>query len=187
MGYKTQSIEGIFDDFNFKGLSLKASKSISDSGAFVFGEYYAVEHSSSNTFGDVISEFESDIRQYEIGLGYKYSVTNKSDLFAEFAYGNTDIEAKDTQENTVDSNLTFVTESRVDNDFYRLGVGGRSQIYTQFEVFAKADFVKYSEGDGDIGWTIGGRYNITKQFDAEVSIYNVDESKSWFVGLSYRF
>ncbi|MCL1076584.1 hypothetical protein D5R81_00090 [Parashewanella spongiae] len=186
LGYKTLSIDGI--DGNFKGLSLKASKSFGDSGVFVFGEYSAVEYSDSVTQGDVKAEIESDVKQYELGLGYQYSISDKSDLFAELAFGNSEITSEEKFTDNSDHNFNFVSELKADDDFYRFGVGGRSQIYDQFEVFAKVDAIKYSEGNStEIGWTVGGRYNITQHFDAQVSVFNYENLTNWFVGGVYRF
>ncbi|MBM7070743.1 hypothetical protein JQC92_01630 [Shewanella sp. 202IG2-18] len=186
LGYKTLKIDDM--DGNFKGLSLKASKSFGGSGVFALGEYFTVEHSDSVTLDDGKVELESDVKQYELGLGYKYSMTDKSDLFVELAFGNSEIKGEERFTDNLDHNFNFVSELKADDDFYRLGVGGRSQIYDQFEVFAKVDAIKYSDGNStEIGWTVGGRYNITKQFDAEVSVFNYEDLTSWFVAGVYRF
>ena len=186
LGYKTLNIDGI--DENFKGLSLKASKSISDSGIFGFVEYSAVEFSDKAVQGDVSYEISSDVNQYELGLGYKYSLSEKSDLFAEVAFGNSELKGKEKITDAADFNANTVTEIQADDKFFRLGIGGRSQIYSKFEVFAKVDAIKYSDGDStELGWTVGGRYNITEQFDFEVSVFDFEDTTSWFVGGSYRF
>ena len=186
LGYRTMDIGGI--DENYKGFSLKASKTIFDTGLFVFGEYYAVEFSDSMKQGDVAAEITSDLKQYDLGVGYKYSVSKKSDLFVEIAFGNTELSAENSITNASNSDLNSYSNATADDDFYRIGVGGRSQVYERFEMFAKVDAIKYSEqNSSELGWTVGGRYNITNQLDAEVSYFEYDDTKSWLIGASYRF
>ncbi|MBM7072423.1 hypothetical protein JQC92_10320 [Shewanella sp. 202IG2-18] len=184
LGYKSLKIEGLDD--NFAGLAVKLNKSLGDTGTYLLAEYSIVEYSDSHSQGDVDVKLSSDITQYELGLGYQYSLNNKTDLFAELAFGKNDIEAK---EKASTGTTVFVDNKQsYDDNLFRFAVGGRSQIYDQLELFGKVDAIKYSDADStELGWTVGGKYNITKQFDATVEVFNFEDSSSWFIGGSYRF
>lgn len=147
-------------DGDADGAFLRGSYNFGQSGFYGFGEYAQVEIDNTNF----------DVGLSEVGLGYHYGVTAKTDLLGEVSYNNIDVDGLG------------------DVDGHRASFGVRSALHPRFNALAKVNYRDYENIDGDYSLTVGGEYKFNQRWSmvGEVEA-GQDDAEQYRVGVRASF
>lgn len=162
-------------------------------GAFVRGSYDL--GSGINVFGGVsrVSEdfdlgagvhLDLDVTQYELGLGYHQSVSERVDFIAEAAYLRVDIDAEVRQ--VPDASASDAAKGG------RAAIGVRSAMSDALEGWVKANYYDGGDFEGGFTGTIGAqfKFNPTWGVSAEIEhgeLLLSDKDTKYLVGVRASF
>lgn len=156
-GYVVTDIDGIGSDAD--GFLLRGSIEITDS-IFLFAGY-----TDQGVYG-------VDLKQYGIGAGYAWSMTDTTDLYGKVGY--------------VRAEADFAGFG-VDDDGYSLGVGIRSFVTKRLELEAAVTYVDLSDSGDDTTLGAGARWYFTEHLAAGVEAEVGDDATSYGIGLRWSF
>jgi len=139
-------------------------------GSFEFGE--------SNVYGlagvtrlDVDdSPLKLDAR--ELGIGYALPLSDRSDLFAEASYLDSEVR---------------VPGGAIDGNGYRTSVGLRSGLTDRLEGLVKANYVDGDDFDGDFSGTVGGLVKLTPTWGITGDVTFDDDAETYQLGVRASF
>lgn len=141
------------------GFGVRGSFEFGDSGFYGLGGYNQVE----------IDDFNVDVDNYEIGIGYGHGLSDNLDLISELAYINSDV------------------DNIGDVDGYRGSVGLRGSFTDKFEGLIKANYLDGSDVDGDFTGTIGAQYKFTQTWGLTGEVEFGDGGETYLVGVRASF
>ncbi len=127
------------------------------SGSYLLSENVFVAAGYSSVSDDIFGT-EVDWNQGNIGLGYRYGISNTADVFAAVSYEYMEFEAN--------------SES-VDDSGYGLHVGVRNMLTDNFELVVKVGYVDIGN-DSATAYNISGYYHFNNQFAVGLG-YSVGE------------
>ncbi|KFL36234.1 hypothetical protein [Arenimonas donghaensis] len=139
-------------------------------GSFEFGE--------SNVYGLAgVTRLELDnspvkLDGRELGLGYALPLSDRSDLFAEAAYLDTEV---------------AVPGGAIDGNGYRTSIGLRSGLTDRLEGLVKANYVDGDDFDGNFSGTVGGLVKLTPTWGITGDVTFDDDAETYQVGLRASF
>ena len=110
-------------------------------------------------------EFDTDLSQFNLGLGYHHSISNRTDLVTEISYINTDIEIEGESE---------------DGDDGRVSVGVRHMLADSFEGWIKGHYTDGDFYDGSFSASIGGQFKFNPTWGA-VGEFEIGDDQSLFM------
>jgi len=144
-------------------------------GAFAFGDTGLYGLAGYSRVGIHDTPFRID--SHELGLGYAHALSNRTQLFAEAAYLDTELTGFVTIDGT----------GIIDANGYRGSVGVRSALTERFEGLAKANYVDGDDFDGDFTGTVGGLYKFTPTWGLSGDVTFGDGAQVYSLGLRASF
>ncbi len=155
-----------FDESDFEyepdGFAISASKLVTDD-VFVTGEY-----SQQN---DDILGIEVDLDMLTLGLGYRYAISNTTDLFGIVSYEKVEISGSGESE---------------DEDGYGLTAGARSMVTDNVELRGAIKFIDTDRGS-DTSFLVGADYFFSPAFAVGVSYETSDDLSTLGLNARYNF
>ncbi len=169
----------------FAALPFAASAAESVSYNYVQGGYVATDadggdadgygidgsvaiHDNFHIFGGYnrqeTDDFNIDVDQWKLGVGYNYGINDKVDLVTRVAYQKLDV------------------ENAIDFDGYSAEVGVRGAIGEKFEGYAFAGYEDYEEFDGDFYGRLGATVKFNQNWGLNGDVKFADGDTEWFVG-----
>ena len=136
------------DDIEAGGFFVGGSAALGDT-FYLFGSYRAGDDDigvSSPVLGDLGSA-GIDMTQFNIGLGYHHSLSQRTDLLTEVSFLSTEIEVDDAGDQ--------------DGDDFRVAVGVRHLMADAVDVWAKGNYTDGDVYDGTFSATFGMQYKFT--------------------------
>lgn len=158
-GYAQVGEFGIDDDFN--GYGLRGSVAIADNWYFV-GDYY----NTDATFSGVVS-VDNDLDIYDLGVGYRHGLSDKSDFFVDVAYSN------------IEMSNSFTS---FDDDGYRVRAGFRGQLGSKFEGSIAAVYRDFGDFGDDTALQLGGLIEFTPTWGLSLEA-EIGEDTRYFAGV----
>jgi Ax21 family sulfation-dependent quorum factor len=159
LSYSFVELDYVNVDGDADGFGLRGAYNFGDSNFYALGSYIAVETDS----------FNIDIDSYEIGAGYHYGISENTDLIAELAYVETDV------------------NGLADVDGYRLSGGFRGNLAESFEGLAKLNYIDGTDFDGDFTLTLGGQYKFNDTWGMTGEVEFADGGETYLVGVRASF
>ena len=104
-----------------------------------------------NVVPGMTASLDADITQYNLGLGYHWSLNERTDLLAELSYYSTEVE--------VDNSY-----AGLDGDDVRASVGVRHWMADSVEVWGKASFTDGDAYDQVVSGTLGLQWKLTEHW-----------------------
>jgi len=155
--YVETDIDGV--SRNADGYALRGSIGITDN-VFMFAGY------TDQSIGPL------DFEIYNIGAGYAWSLTPRTDLYGKVSYVRAELSGPGFGGN---------------DDGFGLGIGVRHLVTDQFELEAAVSYVDLSDSGDDTALGIGARWHFTPQFSLGAEASFADDAKSYGVGLRWSF
>ena len=155
-----------FDDFDADGdiFGIEGSFAVSDS-FHVFAGYGV---------GEVEDNISSiDLDQWNIGLGYNMSLSDKIDLVTGLSYEYIELSA--------------ANQISVDDNGFGLSVGLRMAATENLEVNAGLSYIDYSDGGDNTAIGGGVLYSFTESFALGASVSFDDDTTGYNVGGRFYF
>lgn len=123
------------------------------------------------SYGKTDFDFDIDLTQLHVGLGYRIGLSDNTEFFATASY--------------VDVEVGIEGFGSVDESGYGLGIGVRSNVSDLVEVYAEIAYVDL--GDGGDGTALGGGiwFNLNESFALGLGAAVDDDVTSY--GASARF
>lgn len=151
-------------DLNYEpdGFSISASKLVTDD-VFVTGSY---SMQNDDIFGT-----EVDFDRLSLGLGYRYALSNKTDLYGIVSYEDVEISGSGESEN---------------EDGYGLTAGARSMVMDNIELRGAVKYIDTDSGS-DTSLLIGGDYFFSPAFAVGVSYETSDDLSTFALNARYNF
>jgi hypothetical protein len=146
---------------NFNGYGIRGSVALGDHW-YLLGDYY-------NTDGTitVVVSVDNDIDIYDLGVGYRHGLSDKTDFFVDLSYSNIELSNQ------------FAS---IDDDGYRARLGVRGQLASKFEGSIAAVHRDFGDFGNDTALQLGGliEFNETLGLSLEAEI---GEDTRYFAGL----
>jgi hypothetical protein len=152
------------DDIEAAGFFVGGSAALGET-FHVFGGYRAGSDDVRVTVLGVGDEFDTDLSQFNLGLGYHHSISDRTDLVTEISYINTDIEIEGESE---------------DGDDGRVSVGVRHMLADSFEGWIKGHYTDGDFYDGSFSASIGGQFKLNPTWGA-VGEFEIGDDQSLFM------
>lgn len=176
------------DDVKADGYYLKGSIELGQSPFYLFGGYRQAEDDKVGLslsahqclFLRCPPNLDMEIKQYDVGLGYHHSLSERVDLIADLSYVHTKVD--------VDTPAGFTRISASDDgDDYRVGVGIRGNLASNLEGWVKATYTDGDFYDSQFGGTLGllVKFNPTWGLVGEAEIG--DDIQTYSVGVRASF
>ena len=99
---------------------------------------------------------DADTTQYNLGLGYHWGLSDRTDLLAELSYYSTEVD--------VDVDTVFGDPAGLDGDDVRASVGVRHWMADSVEVWGKASFTDGDAYDQVVSGTLGLQWKLTEHW-----------------------
>lgn len=109
-----------------------------------------------------------NVDSYELGGGYHYGLTGRTDLIGELAYQRSDV-------------------GPFNVSGWRGSMGVRSALSDKLEGFVKANYYDGHDYDGDFTGTLGAQYKFTKTWGATVEGEFGNGNKNYLLGARASF
>lgn len=155
-GYR--AIDGDFGP-DADGAYVKGSYNFGDSGFYAFGEYGWQDYKG----------FDFEFEAYDVGLGYHYGLSDRTDLIGEVAYTHWD------------GDFGF------DADGYRVGVGLKSALTDRLEGLAQVNYRDNDFVDETTG-LLGVRYSFNDRWSLNATgEFGSVDGDTYSVGVRYSF
>jgi opacity protein-like surface antigen len=165
-GYETVDSNG--DELT--GFNVSGSKLLSES-VFVAGSYSRAENDMSVQGYD----FDIEYNVLSLGLGYRYAISQTSDVFASVAY----------EELELNINSSIYDEGDSDDGF-SLNTGIRSALSDRLEVGATLQYIKIGD-ENETGLKLSALYKLTEELSVGVGYKKVDEQETLTLSASIYF
>jgi Ax21 family sulfation-dependent quorum factor len=154
-----------FDDIKAAGYFVDGSVAVGET-FHVFGGYRSGNDDLRVTqLGIGSADFDTDLSQFDIGLGYHHSINDRTDLVTEVSYIHTEIEIEGESDDGHDG---------------RVSVGVRHMLADSVEGWIKGH---YSDGDfydGAFSASFGGQYKFNPMWGV-VGEIEIGQDNSLFV------
>ncbi|MFQ3248949.1 porin family protein [Glaciecola sp.] len=148
------------------GFGLSASYLLSDN-IFIDGSY--------NRLQDDVADIDWDLTQFDLNIGYRFGVTNTTDVYASIGYLSLDVE--------VDSRFG---SGGGNDDGQSFKVGTRSRLTDQFEIDIFAAHESYSDfSDNQFG--LSGHYYLNDNFAIGAAIKTNGDDEQTSLSIRYAF
>ncbi|GAB2667097.1 hypothetical protein [Arenimonas aestuarii] len=108
----------------------------------------------------------------ELGLGYAHPLSERTDLFAEAAYRDMEVE---------------VPGGAIDSDGYRTSVGLRSGLTDRVEGLVKANYMDGDNADGEFSGTVGGLVKLTPTWGITGDVTFGEDAEIYQLGVRASF
>lgn len=149
-------------------------------GFTVDGDLYGIGGSveignSFRVFGDYAStdlQFDVDIDQYSLGIGYHTPVSANLDVIFDLAYVHAEADAIGLS---------------VDEDGYGASVGVRSMLGNRFELTGSVNYVDLGSGSDDTSLATAFRYYVTPAVSFGVNVGVGDDLTSYGAAIQVYF
>jgi len=116
--------------------------------------------------------YGADIKQYGVGAGYAWSMTDTTDLYGKVGYAKAEADAYDFG---------------LDDDGYSLGIGIRSMVTKNVELEASVSYADYSDLGDDTTFGVGARWHFTANFAVGIEAQVADDATTYGIGLRWSF
>ena len=156
-GYVRTNIDGIGKDAD--GFALRGSVGFTDD-FFLFAGYL-----DQGVYG-------VDLKQYGVGAGYAWSMTDTTDLYGKVGYVKAEAD---------------LDGFGIDDDGYSLGIGIRSFVTKNLELEAAVNYVDLSDSGDDTTFGAGARWYFTEHFALGIEAEVGDDATSYGIGLRWSF
>lgn len=157
-------------DEGLNGFGISATKLVGED-FFITGGYSSLSD-DVDVFG---AKVDLDFNTLSVGLGYRYAISNKTDLFAIASYQNLEIEA------SYRGNSEGESEGG-----YGLQAGIRSLVTESIELSAALNYLNIGDGS-DTGFNVSAMYHFTEQFSAGVGYGKLDDTDTISLSAVYFF
>jgi len=116
--------------------------------------------------------YGADIKQYGVGAGYAWAITDTTDLYGKLGYAKAEADAYGFG---------------IDDDGYSLGIGVRSRVTRSIELEASVDYADYSDLGDDTTFGAGARWYFTEHFAVGIEAQVGDDATSYGIGVRWSF
>lgn len=167
---------GEIDDIEAGGFFIGGSAALGDT-FYLFGGYRDADDDigvSLPGLGEVGSA-GIDMNQFNFGLGYHHSLSDRTDLLTEVSFLSTEIDVENDGEGSMDG------------DDARVSVGVRHLIANNVDVWAKGSYTDGDVYDGAFSATFGLQYRITPVWGVVGEAELGDEFSQLTVGMRASF
>lgn len=151
-GYQRVNLDDI--DVDPDGIYLKGNFALGEN-VFLRGGYV--------TLSDNILGFDVDVRELQLGLGYRMPIGANSSWYVAADYLSAELEIESFGD--------------VDADGFQLVTGARGFVSDKVELYGELGYVDVENEDG-IGASVGGIYHLTSQFGATLEVGLDDDSNT---------
>lgn len=158
-GYAQAGEYGLGEDFN--GYGLRGSVAIADNW-YLVGDYYNTDATIT-----VFVSVDNDIDIYDLGVGYRHGLSDKTDFFVDVAYSN------------IEMSNSFTS---FDDSGYRVRAGFRGQLASKFEGSIAAVHRDFGDFGDDTALQLGGLIEFNETIGLALEAELGDETR-YFAGL----
>jgi len=151
------------DSFDFDGAAVRTSIEMTDD-LYLFGGYAWSRNSDLPT--------NINARQSNIGLGYRHTIFDNADFFAEGGFQHTELDSSAYRDNF---------------DGVKVSAGLRSAMGNNFEGWIKANYVDGSDYDSEFSGTIGAQFIINETWGIVGEGEFGDLTSQYMVGVRASF
>lgn len=148
------------------GLGLTGSKLLSDN-VFLTGSYIATT--------DDIGGVDIDLDQFDLGIGYKYAMSEQTDWYASLSYVSIEAEAS-----------AGFASSNIDEDGFGIATGIRSMLTDEIEVGVDVSYVDIDEDD-ETTVTLEGTYYVTEAIGLNLGYGISSDANTLNLGVRFAF
>ena len=148
------------------------------SGSKLLGEDFFVVGSYGNASDDIEiynSSVEVDFNTLSVGLGYRHSISQTTDVFGVVSYEDMEVEASYQGD----------SESESENG-YGLTIGVRSMVSEKVELSGSLKYVDIAD-ETETAFGVSALYNFTDQFSAGVGYSKADDVDTLSISAIYFF
>lgn len=162
VGYQKAELDDVIPgvDIDGDGYGIGGSFELGDS-FHVFGAYATTDF-----------DYDLDLEQMHVGVGYHWSMTDSVDLVAEASF----VRAEATQPGASTS-----------EDGYGATLGVRGFASEKLELAASVDYVDVGSGSGETSYDGAARYYFMPNFALDLNIGFGDDIKTYGAGLQFYF
>lgn len=161
-------IEASYGQADIDGLDELSPSGFAIGGSSLLGENVFIRGSYS-LLTDDISGVDIDLDQASVGLGYRYGLTETTDVYTSLSYQYVELSARG-----------FGASESLDDNGYGLTVGLRSRITEQLELDGAIAYVDIGD-ESETGLGVSGHYyfnqnvalGLTYSSTADVSVYGI--------------
>jgi hypothetical protein len=151
--------------FDPLGLGITASYLLTDN-IFVDGKY--------SRLSDDPADVDVDVTLFDVNLGYRYGISDITDLYGSLGFVNLNIEAS-----------SGVNSAEADDDGLQIKIGARSRLTDQFEI--DTHIVRRQIGDDRTQLGLSGHYYVNEQLALGVGIVGDGDGKQYSLSARYAF
>ena len=163
-GYaKTHVNEDLLDDPELDGAYLR--------GSFALNEQVYLYGGFDTTSGDVAG-FDIDETITQLGVGYRFAVSERADLLGELAFVRDDFDV-----DGIDGS----------SNGGRVNVGIRGAMSPSFEGWLKAGYLDGGDFDGEFVGSLGGQFKIRETWGIVVEAEFLDQTTFYRAGVRASF
>jgi opacity protein-like surface antigen len=160
------------DDIEAAGFFVAGSAALGDT-FHVFGGYRSGNDDVRvSVLGVGSDEFDTDLSQFNVGLGYHHSINDRTDLVTEISYINSDVEVEGESE---------------DGDDGRVSVGVRHMFADSFEGWIKGHYTDGDFYDGSFSASIGGQFKFNPTWGVVGEVEAGDDLSTFMIGARASF
>ena len=164
------------DDIEAAGFFVGGSAALGDT-FHVFGGYRSGNDDVGvSAFGVHLGDVDTDLSQFNIGLGYHHGISERTDLVTEVSYISTEIDAEDQGEASSD-----------DGDDFRVSVGVRHMLADSFEGWIKGHYTDGDFYDGAFSASVGGQFKFNQTWGVVGEIEAGDDTSVFLIGARASF
>lgn len=148
------------------------------SGSKLIGEDFFVTASYASSSDDIDvfgTKVDVDFNTLSAGLGYRYAISNNSDVFGVVSYEDVEL----------DASAQGVSDSASDNG-YGLTAGIRSMVSDKIELTGSIQYIDIAD-ESETAFSVSGLYNFTEQFSAGLGYTKADDVDTISVSATYFF
>lgn len=163
-GYAQVDVDDL--DSNLSGFNVR--------GSFLIGDNVIVS-ALHTSVSDEIDGVDVDLSQTSAGLGYRYGLTNSTDVYGLVTYESADAEFS-YQGNSIEG----------DGNGFGLTLGLRSRITANLELDGNIGYIDLEDED-ETTVNVGAYYYFTQHFAIGVNYRTIDDLSIAGAGLRYAF
>jgi hypothetical protein len=165
-GYAAVDLDLAFDgpELDFDGFQLRGSAAISDS-LYVHGGYGSVTNDDAG--------FDLDFNVAQLGLGYRFGLSDRADLVGELGYIRQEFDAG--------------SNGSVKADGGRVSVGVRALLADNFEGWAKGSYTDGGDFEGDFSGTVGALVKFNPTWGLVGEIEAGEDLTKYLIGVRASF
>jgi opacity protein-like surface antigen len=151
--------------FDPLGVGITASYLLTDN-IFVDTKY--------SRLSDDPADVDVDVTMFYINLGYRYGMSDITDLYGSIGFANVNVEASSNGNSAED-----------DDDGLQIKIGARSRLTDQFEI--DTHIVRQQIGDKNTQLGFSGHYYINEQLALGVGVLGDSDGKQYSFSARYAF